>query len=51
MGKVIYIGHQTGSPSFYTQRSDNNIKGYSKSVENGDVFVFDKNFVSGYRVI
>lgn len=39
--KAIYIGHFNKSPHFYTQIKGNNVKGYSKTIEVGDLLVFD----------
>lgn len=45
--KLIYIGH-ANSPDFYTQRTESNIKGYSKTIEQNDLFYFDRKLEGGY---
>lgn len=40
--RLIYMGHNGRAKSFYTQIKGNNIKGYSKVIEQGDIICFDK---------
>lgn len=42
MAKAIYLGHNGRAKSFYTQIKGNNVKGYSKTIEENDLLVFDK---------
>lgn len=37
--KFIYMGHDHRAPSFYTQFKDNRIRGYSKTIESGDIIL------------
>lgn len=41
MSKFIYIGSVGLAPSFFTQLSNNRIRGYSKTIESGDILVLD----------
>lgn len=42
MSKLIYIGHNGNAQSFYTKLTNDNVKGYSKTIEENDILVFDK---------
>ena len=41
MSKFIYIGSIGLAPSFYTKLENNRIRGYSKTIESGDILVLD----------
>jgi hypothetical protein len=50
--KLVYMGHICKAPSFYVRATETRIEGYSKSLEAGDIIIFDKSLEKpAYRVL